>query len=420
MNDDDFDQRLGVYGARWREAHPFTSEIDTSRLHRRSGGKTLAAVVAAAAVVSASVGFAAALRSGGSSNTRPVSPSVTLTTPTSATTTTGPSPVFVIPSPQPAVQVEVLADQPPEPLAVGNQVWIGTPTGVDTYDPVTLRRVGYVPVALPVLELASSSDGAWVLSGRDKTFERPPHALEPYRLERINPATLRVEFSKNLPYDDGYQSDELIRLVAAPGTAWIAFGSTVVRVSARTGDMTSISLSGRYAANIAADNTGLWVETGGTDGRNVTDAPLVHIDATTNTVTTVPGLPAGFYWSIATTPNAVWVLASTSDNRGGLTLMRVDPATHAIRTSHVPGITLVAGDNQLWAQIFKPGTNSFNFDDLVGQIDTTTGRITRTIKIAIGEVNGSSGNGYAGPPFAVAAGHIWSGFNGLQRTSLRN
>ena len=159
-------------------------------------------------------------------------------------------------------------------------------------DPVTLHRVGHVPVVRPVLELASSSDGVWVLSGRDETFERPPHALEPYRLERINPATLRVEFSKNLPYDDSYQSDEQIRLVAAPGTAWIAFGSTVVRVNTRTGDMTSISLSGRYEANIAADNTGLWVETDGTNGRNVQDAPLVHIDASTNTVTTVPGSPS--------------------------------------------------------------------------------------------------------------------------------
>ena len=417
MNDDDLDQRLAAYGTRWREAHPFTSEIDRSRLHRRSRRKTLAAIVAAAAVVSAAVGIAAGLRSGDTSNTHPVSPAVTLTTPTSTTPTTGPSPATVIPSPQPTIQVEALAHHPPEPLAVGNRVWIGTPTGVDAYNPVTLHPLGSVPVALPVLELASSPDGVWVLSGRDETFERPAHALEPYRLERINPATLRVEFSKNLPYNDSYQSDELIRLVAAPRTAWIAFGSTVVRVNARTGEMTSISLSGQYAANIAADTTGLWVESDGTDAK-VQDAPLVHIDAATNAVTTVPGLPVGFYWSIATTPNAVWLLASTDDNRGGLTLMRVDPTTHAIRTSHVPGITLVAGDNQLWAQIFNPGSGSLNYDDLIGQIDTTTGRVTRTIKISIGDVNGSSGNGYASPPFAIANGQIWSGYSGLERTTV--
>jgi hypothetical protein len=416
MNDDDLEQRMRAYGSRWRDAHPFPADVDLSRLARRTRWKTALAIVATAAVVIGAVGIAAAVRHDASSNAHPVSPPSTLTT-TLPTTSTTLRPPRLIPSPQPTPgQITVRADPTPEPLAVGNgRVWMGTPSGIDAVDLVTLKTIGNVPIALPVLSIASTSDGVWVLSGSDESLDVGGNP--PYRLERIDPSTLHVEFSADLPYAVGYRTDENVRLAAAAGTAWVALGTTVLRVGARTNVMKSISLSGHYEANIAADDSGLWVECGGTDG-HVQDVPLLHIDAATNAVTSTPGLPAGFYWSIATTPNAVWLLASTGENADGLSLMRIDPATHAIRNSRVPGISLVTGDGQLWAQIFQPESDSLNFDDLVGQIDTTTGQLTRTVRISIGEVNGSSGNGYAAPPFAVANGSIWSGYAGLQRTPL--
>ena len=143
----------------------------------------------------------------------------------------------------------------------------------------------------------------------------------------------------------------------------------------------------------------------------------VHIDAATNKATPIPGLPAGFYWSIATTGDAAWTVAAV-DSGSTLQLTRIDAVTHALTTSRIHGIALVAGDGQLWVQVIPPtGGSSLNYHSLIGQIDTATGQISRTVMISIGEEPGSAGNGYANPPFAVANGQIWSAYNGLQRTT---
>jgi hypothetical protein len=123
----------------------------------------------------------------------------------------------------------------------------------------------------------------------------------------------------------------------------------------------------------------------------------------------------GFYWSVATTNNAAWILAATGTT--GIQLIRVDAATHAVTLKRLPGIALVTGDGELWVQVIDPSGHSLNYNDLVGRIDLASGNITRTVRISIGEVPGSSGDGYATPPFAIANGHIWSGYSGLQRTT---
>jgi len=426
VNDDDLERRVRAYGARWRDAHPFANQVDTAQLTPRSRGRAVAAVAAAVVVVVAAIGAAAVVRHDDASRAHPVAPSSTSstssTTAPAGTTTTRPREAGPVPSPVGAERTHVPLDRQNAPLAIGaDKVWVGTASGVTAFDPVTLRTVGHVDTAQPVLELASSSDGIWLISGCTDNFG--VSATPPLRLELIDPETLHVDFSTVLAVGgggnraSGYCRYENLRLAAAPGAAWVAFGTSVIRADARTGAVTPISLSGLYAENIAADATGLWVECSGTDPTTGHDLELVHIDAATNKATPIPGLPAGFYWSIATTGDAAWTVAAV-DSGSTLQLTRIDAVTHALTTSRIHGIALVAGDGQLWVQVIPPtGGSSLNYHSLIGQIDTATGQISRTVMISIGEEPGSAGNGYANPPFAVANGQIWSAYNGLQRTT---
>jgi Protein of unknown function (DUF4232) len=315
-----------------------------------------------------------------------------------------------IPAPEkPREQIQVALDRASAPLAVGNgRIWVGGTSGVEAFDPLTLHRVGTVATVLPVLELASSSNGLWVLSGRD--FNLDAQRNPRYRLERVDPSTLKVQLAMDLPFAVGYHSSWHIRLAAASETVWVALGSSVLRIDSRSSTAMQVGPTGQSVGNIAADSSGLWII--------ADNAPLLqHIDTATNTVTTIRGLPDGFYWSIAATTDAAWLIASV-DAGPGLRLIKVDAASHAIATYRIPGVALVGDNGQLWVQVIDPHGHSLNFDNLVAQIDTRNGRLLRTVKISIGEEPGSSGNGYASLPFVVTGDKIWSAYNGLQRTTL--
>jgi hypothetical protein len=409
VNNNDLEERLRAYGSQWRETYPFTNDVDTTRL-ARSQGKRVAAMVAAVVVVTVALVVAVAVRHIGSPNSNPIAP-----TPTNQSTTTTRQTPALIPTPLPtAEQIQVPLDHPNAPIAVGNgRVWVGTTTGVDAFDPRTLRRLGSVPTAQPVLEMVSTTDGLWIVTGRDDSLDEQKNAA--YRLELVEPSTRRVKFSTELPFVPGYHSSWHLRLAATPGTAWVSLRDMVLRIDASNDAVTSVSLSGRGSGNIAADETGLWITSGSSYASNVTIVPLLHIDATTNAVEVISELPLGFYWSVATTDNAAWIVAATGAT--GMQLIRVDAGTHAVTLKPLPGIALVTGEGELWVQVIDPSGHSLNYNDLVGRIDLATGNITRTVRISIGEVPGSSGDGYATPPFAIANGHIWSTYNGLQRTT---
>jgi hypothetical protein len=333
---------------------------------------------------------------------------------TNPATTTPRATTTSVPNRPTRSQVSVPLGLPNTQVAYGSgRVWVGG-AGVEVFDPRTLRRVGRVPIALPVVEIATTDDAVWVLSGRD--YDLDPAKNPPYRLTRIDPTTLRATFATNLPFAVGYRSLENLRMVAVPGTTWVVLGATVLRFDARTNAVTTIDLAGSVAGSIAADSTGFWTVSNGFNGKRRELGPVIHVDARTNAVTSVRGMPIGFYWSVATIDGNVWIVASAG-SPAGLRLFRIDEATEHITSSPTSAITLVTGDGQLWAQFLDPSPRNLGGDH-VGQIDLSTGRTIRRVKIAIGQEPGSSGDGYTAPPFAVADGSIWSAYNGLQRTNL--
>ena len=84
-------------------------------------------------------------------------------------TTTAPRQVALgIPAPTPPrQQVQVPWGSPSrEPLALGfGRVWVGSDGGVAVLDPVSMKQIAGVEIGLPVLSIASSPDGVWILSG---------------------------------------------------------------------------------------------------------------------------------------------------------------------------------------------------------------------------------------------------------------
>src|SRR5207247_1930232 len=54
-------------------------------------------------------------------------------------------------------------------IAVENgTVWVVTATGVEVFDAATMESRGSVPLALPTVALATSTDGVWILSGANR------------------------------------------------------------------------------------------------------------------------------------------------------------------------------------------------------------------------------------------------------------
>lgn len=327
------------------------------------------------------------------------------TTPATSSTTAIPG----VPAPSiPADQARVALDRLRAPIAVSaGKVWVANNTGIDVFDPTTLHRIATIPTDVPVVTVAANGNEVWLVTGDDDAGDRG--SANPYTLLRVDGTNDRVAWKSVLPFTDhGHRSSWNLRLAAGPGRAWVTFGDSAMKVDAATGDVTPIPLPA-FAGNIAADRDGLWLDAG------------LHIDGATDEITAIDGIPPGFMWSIAATDDAAWLVEATGETDGGagLKLFRIDAATHAVTPFVVPGIAAVAGDGQIWVQIYSSARDDIDKPtELVGQVDPTTGKITRTLHVFLGDVPGSASNGYTYAPFAVASGQVWSAYSGLQRTSV--
>jgi hypothetical protein len=313
-----------------------------------------------------------------------------------------------IPAPTPArAQVQVPWGSFTAPVALGySRVWAGTEGGVAVVDPGSLQTLATVPTDLPALAIATSPDGVWILSGSNGYARVPDESdLPPYHLTRVDPVTLVARFETDLSdlgFHSSARSNRKVRLAASPGVAWVTFRSVLARVDASTDVVTTMPTSGYAIAHIAADAGGLWIATGG-------DA-VIRLDLAGNEVRTIP-LERGFMWSIASSGDAVWlvdVLPYTYAQNGvALGLVRIDAETFAVTSSVADVIAVVAGDGQVWVKAAH--------DAVVGQVDTRTGSIFRSVDVAI--YGNTSSDGYTSPPFAIGDGSIWSASTSLQRTT---
>lgn len=339
-------------------------------------------------------------------------------TPTNPPSTSLPGRATAFPEPTPPrEQVRAELDRTDAPLAVGTDaVWVGTSSGVTAFDRATLHELGHIPMALPVVELSVTPTSVWALTGSTAPATAP-EGYPPYHLTRIDPVTRNVVFESDLPYLSSAPSNRHVRLAAEPDVAWISFGTEVLRIDTATNAMVTISLSGRYAAHIATDETGLWIATNGGDSAETAAPQVLRVDASTNAITTVPGVPNGFMWSIASTGDAAWFVEVYVDPGRDATshLVRVDAATLALTAFQVPGIVVIGGDGQLWVRVVESDPASFDQDGIIGLVDPTNGSIVRTVDIAVGGPGTS--DGYINPPFAVVDGQIWSAYRGLERTT---
>jgi hypothetical protein len=332
------------------------------------------------------------------------------------------APVPAVPAPsEPSAIGAVTLDRGRAPMAVvGSAAWVASVSGVDAYDVRTLQRIATIPTDVPVVTMAASADGVWAVSGDDAAGDQRRGG--PYTLLRIDPASDRIAFSVVLPFvDEGRRSTWNLRLAAGPGVAWVTFGDVVLEVDAATGEATTISLENRAVGNIAADRDGLWLSIDGGLAPGVAAFGVVYVDAHTHEITVVDGIPRGFMWGIAATPDAAWLVETFADNNGdpALHLVRIDATTHALTPFVVPGIAVVTGDDQVWVQLYESSPDGRNrYSGLVGQVNPTTGRIVRTMHMILGEAPASASSGYTFPPFAVAGGQLWSSYSGLQRTTI--
>ena len=80
-----------------------------------------------------------------------------------------------------------------EPLALGyGRVWVGNEGGAAILDPASMKTIATVAIELPVLSIASSPDGVWILSGSNGYPRLADESdLPPYHLTRIDPADPR-------------------------------------------------------------------------------------------------------------------------------------------------------------------------------------------------------------------------------------
>lgn len=121
-------------------------------------------------------------------------------------------------------------------------------------------------------------------------------------------------------------------------------------------------------------------------------------------------------WSIAATNDAAWLLQCNGTGHSCMELVRIDAVTHAPSAYPMPGMAVVTGDDQLWVQLGDFSGRSGG--GVVGAFDPSTGKISETLSVSLGNPPGSSSDGYTYPPFAVADGQVWSAYSGLHRTSV--
>ena len=317
---------------------------------------------------------------------------------------------------------QVTAPWPREraPVAVGGGfVWVGTDDGVSAIDPETMETVGEIPTDLPPVILAATGDGLWVLTGSaDYPRGSNDSDLPPYRLLLVNPASRRATLDVELPFRSSFPASRNVRMAASAGQTWVAQGSQLVRVDARTGAVEGVDLGGQYVGHLAADDNALWVVSAGTTGRGVAQAGLLHVEAGTHTVQGVPGIAPGQIWDVASSGDTVWVASVVVDQGSPrVALSRVEKASWAITRYDLPAISIVSGGGRLWAQLSTGDRQSLTDPGgAVSEIDLTSGSVIRSIRIAPSDPGQSAG--YTAPPFAIdEQGRIWTAAKGVQRTT---
>ncbi len=173
------------------------------------------------------------------------------------------------------------------------------------------------------------------------------------------------------------------------GSLWVEDAAGILRVDPATGKVTA--RIGVHASLLSFGEGALWAL------RDIGGGPLVRIDPATNAVRAFP-LPPGKSWDLAVGEGAVWVSATCP---ASACLLRVDPATGrvAARISgrHLFG-QVAAGDGAVWA---SDGA-------AVARIDPRTGRVTATAPLlsplpAAGTSPVLNGSGL----LAVAPGAVW-------------
>ncbi len=217
-------------------------------------------------------------------------------------------------------------DAPSAVAAGAGAIWAvaNDANAVVRVDPARNAVSGTVPLGFNAWSVAVSGDAVWVT---DYVGDA---------VVRVDPRTLRVVARIALPSGP----TEL----AIDGTSlWVVCSAAAMlaRIDTSTNTRTATVPVGVWALAVATAGDDVWVRGGSTR----TNGGLYHVDARTNTSTTVydAGSPQGRegVGSIATTPRGVWV--------PGVTLDLIDPATGATIASYDVASYAVAVDGDvLW------------------------------------------------------------------------
>ncbi len=181
----------------------------------------------------------------------------------------------------------------------------------------------------------------------------------------------------------------LTRIAFGAGSLWVEDAAGVLRVDPATGKVTA--RIGIRASVLSFGEGALWAL------RYIGGGPLIRIDPATNAVRAFP-LPPGKSWDLAAGEGAVWVSGTCP---ASACLLRVAPASGRvvarISGSHLFG-QVAAGDGAVWA---SDGA-------AVARIDPRTGRVTATASLlspapAAGPSPILTGSGL----LAAAPGVVW-------------
>ena len=196
------------------------------------------------------------------------------------------------------------------------------------------------------------------------------------------------------------RTDRARQVLSAPGASLtgIAFGAGSLWVEDAAGILRVDPVTGRIAARIGVRALLMSFGEGALWGLGyLGGGPLVRIDPATNAVRAF-ALPAGKTWGLAAGEGGVWVSVAMPSSAG---LLRVDPATGRviarISGDHLFG-QVAAGDGAVWA---SDGA-------VVSRVSPRTGRVTATAPLlsplpASGPSPVLNGSGL----LAVAPGVVW-------------
>ena len=266
--------------------------------------------------------------------------------------------------------------------------------GLVVLDARTLRRKGFA-----ALRRNYATVGVAASTARDLGAQ-PARDGSPYVVTQVDPVKVEVHREVEFPVPGPAGFTDVPPIAATPGFAWIAVGRTLYRVDGETGAIAPFALPGAAREGIAADAHSLWLWS------TQKDSQVVRFDLATNTVvrTLTTGDP-GFTHSLAVDDQAAWVTAVYAAPAGatGLRLSRIDAMTYEVTTFPIPAIEVVAGDGQVWVQLYDKSNGVLTKNGLVAQVDPATGELLRTIRT---ELTAPASNGRA---LSVGGGHIWRG-----------